>query len=95
MNRYIPACAPNQQLHCWLRNAVICGFVLTVLLPWHSTWLGFTPLWLLGMPLSAWWALHRFRLPVPRGLDFKHRRSGGQARRRSSPLIAKSHPHAA
>jgi hypothetical protein len=21
------------------------------------------PLWLLGMPLSAWWALHRFALP--------------------------------
>lgn len=35
----------------------------------HSAWLGWLPLWLLGMPLSALWALHRFPLPRLRPAD--------------------------
>jgi hypothetical protein len=84
MSRYVSTSASGPQLDRWLRNAVIAGFALSLLLPWRSAWLGFTPLWLLGMPLSAWWALHRFRLPA-RGLPAfaRRRRSGRQARRRN------------
>jgi hypothetical protein len=39
-------------------------------------------MWLVGMPLVAWWALLRFPLP---GLSWLRlaRRTGGQARRRT------------
>ena len=49
-----------------LRHAIAIGAVLVVLLPaarGFSDTFGWMPLWLLAMPLSAWWALHRFRLP--------------------------------
>lgn len=75
-----PAAAPDPRLERALRHAVCAGVVLTVLLPWRSEWLGFTPLWLLGMPLSAWWALHRFRLPARKRAGAVRRR-GVQARR--------------
>ena len=85
-----PAVAPDPRLERALRHAVCIGAVLTVLLPWRSDWLGFTPLWLLGMPLSAWWALHRFRLPARKRAGAVRRR-GVQARRWSGigakPLI--------
>lgn len=49
-----------------LRALVAIGAVLVLLLPaargMHAA-IGWLPLWLLGMPLAAWWALHRFRLP--------------------------------
>lgn len=91
MPRYVSIPTPDPQLDRWLRNAAIAGFALTVLLPWRSEWLGFTPLWLLGMPLSAWWALHRFRLPVRRvpASSARRRRPGRQARRHRKPLIAR------
>jgi hypothetical protein len=51
-----------------------------------SMWLGALPLWLIGMPLSSWWALHRFRLPrfQPTAMQVikPRRRSSAQARRR-------------
>jgi hypothetical protein len=58
----------------------------------HSAWLGWLPLWLLAMPLSAWWALHRFRLPRrdPDAIaSASRRRRGGraQARRRGQPAL--------
>jgi hypothetical protein len=37
-------------------------------------------LWLLAMPLVSWWALHRFRLPLP-----QHALPGARRRRRGSP----------
>ncbi|GAB2494915.1 membrane protein [Pseudoxanthomonas sangjuensis] len=87
---------PDPQLDRWLRNAVFAGLALSLLLPWRSEWLGFTPLWLLGMPLSAWWALHRFRLPVRQEpVPARRRRPGGQARRRRKPLAAKRFARAA
>ncbi|HEY5805455.1 MAG TPA: hypothetical protein VIT90_17390 [Lysobacter sp.] len=72
-----------------LRHAVAVGAALVLLLPaarGFSDTLGWMPLWLLAMPLSAWWALRRFRLPA-RGetVDVQprmRRRSGEQARRR-------------
>lgn len=51
-----------------LRRAVLTGLALVLLLPMargQIPWLGWAPLWLVGMPLAAWWALHRFRLPRP------------------------------
>ena len=85
-----------------LRQVLVLGAVLVLLVPaarGYNTWLGWMPLWLLGMPLSALWALHRFRLPrlaqaqamtaVPR------RRRGGQARRRALQRGSRRLPQAA
>lgn len=66
-----------------LRYAVAIGAVLVLLLPVargsHAA-IGWLPLWLLGMPLSAWWALHRF---------------SAQARRRPHPARRVDLPQAA
>lgn len=59
--------AVNPGLEEVLRAAVAVGAVLVLLWPGardsHAA-IGWLPLWLLGMPLAAWWAAHRFRLPV-------------------------------
>lgn len=77
-----------------LRQATVIGLALVVLLPaarGHSDWLGWMPMWLVGMPLSAWWAMHRFRLPVwPVSRDSvlrpsRRRRFRSQARRCARP----------
>lgn len=72
--------APNLTLERALRQLVLAGLVLSLLLPWRSDGFGFTPLWLVGMPLAAWWALHRFRLPAWPGKALPRRRRP-QARR--------------
>ncbi len=52
-----------------LRATVAVGSVLVLLWPGanesHAA-IGWLPLWLVGMPLSAWWAAHGFRLPGAR-----------------------------
>jgi len=77
-----------------LRQATCVGLALVVLLPaarGHSDWLGWMPLWLVGMPLAAWWAMHRFRLPGwPARPAYvlrptRRRRSRVQARRCARP----------
>lgn len=59
-----------------LRNAVVLGALLVLLLPaarGSSDWFGWLPLWLLGMPLAAWWSLRGW--PLPRvALRLPHRR---------------------
>lgn len=83
----------NPTLEGLLRHAIAIGAVLVVLLPaarGFSDTFGWLPLWLLAMPLSAWWALHRFRLPESaqsRGVMVasRRRRPGTQARRRAMP----------
>lgn len=74
-----------------LRHAVAIGAVLVLVLPaarGFSATFGWLPLWLLAMPLSAWWALHRFRLPSLRaeaaGRRDRRRRGRVQACRRLS-----------
>lgn len=68
---------------------------LAVVLAWpaargSSAWLGWLPLWLVGMPLAAWWAL--LRCPLPTLAAFRSlRRDHGQARRRSPTRTRKAH----
>ena len=84
----------DPDLELTLRTVLILGAVLVLALPaarGYSQWLGWLPLWLLGMPAMAWWALHRFRLPVGLVSRSRHtlaprRRQGAQARRRVMPV---------
>lgn len=82
------------QLDQWLRRSVVAGLALVMIFPLargQIPWLGLGPLWLVGMPLAAWWALHRFRLPWPRpsARPARHRRRlRAQARRRTLPASA-------
>ncbi|GGD32542.1 hypothetical protein [Pseudoxanthomonas indica] len=92
--------APLLPLDRWLRRMVVCGLLIVLLFPLgrgQIPWLGWAPLWLVGMPLAAWWALHRFRLPWPRRGAWtgrRRRRLGGQARRRA-PMPAHWASHGA
>jgi hypothetical protein len=89
----VPAADPR--LERGLRTLLSAGLVLVLLLPaarGYSDWLGWLPLWLVGMPAMAWWSLHRFRLPARPGtargsaLVPRRRRLGAQARRRKMPV---------
>ena len=84
------------QLERVLRSVVIAGLALVLLLPaarGQSDWLGWMPLWLVGMPMVAWWSLHRFRLPGRQSASrdaahcVRRRRAGAQARRRRMPAL--------
>lgn len=93
---------PDPRLECALRRIVLTGALLVLALPvarGHSLWFGALPLWLLGMPLASWWALHRFRLPqLPqpaRPIAYRRRRSGVQARRRPATQTGGRIAHAA
>jgi hypothetical protein len=97
-----PSAPPDPRLDRMMRRIVLLGALLVLALPiarGHSVWLGAGPLWLLGMPLVGWWALHRFALPrVPTlaRLDVHaRRRSGPQARRRRPSKARARVAHAA
>ncbi|TBV69945.1 hypothetical protein [Pseudoxanthomonas winnipegensis] len=87
----------DPRLELTLRTIALTGLALVVLLPaarGSTEALGWTPLWLAGLPLVAWWSLHRFRLPswpapAPPAIDAvpRRRRGGQQARRRRSMTI--------
>jgi len=94
MNRSEPSAADpiDPRITDVLRYAIAIGATLLLLVPaarGTSETFGWLPLWLLAMPLSAWWALHRFRLPAasaaPRAPAARRHRSGPQARRRPRP----------
>ena len=73
----------HRDLDVFLRQLVILGALAVLLVPaarGSSEWLGWLPLWLLGMPLAAWWSLRRFPLPTL-ALRLPRRRRA-QARRR-------------
>ncbi|ALN59881.1 hypothetical protein GLE_4540 [Lysobacter enzymogenes] len=65
--------------------------------------IGWLPLWLVGMPALAWWALNRFRLPAwgeaqePAAAQPARRRRRGsiQARRRNRPAAPRPLPRVA
>jgi hypothetical protein len=78
-----------------VRQLVLAGLALVLVWPAaraSSLWLGWLPLWLVGMPASAWWALHGFALPrLRRSVAVaagKRRRRGPQARRHGRPAAA-------
>lgn len=74
----------RDSLDATLRHAVILGTLAILLIPaarGSSEWFGWLPLWLVGMPLAAWWSLRGFPLPqVAMGMP---RRRRTQALRRS------------
>ena len=73
----------REDLDSALRQAVILGALAVLLIPaarGSSQWFGWLPLWLLGMPLAAWWSLRRF--PLPQVALRMPRRRRAQARRR-------------
>lgn len=76
----------DPRLSMLLRRAALAGLVAVLALPaarGYSAWLGWMPLWLLGMPLAALWALHGFRLPRRAAAAMlARRRRRPQARRR-------------
>ena len=91
--RPLAAPAADPRLERGLRTLMIAGLAVVLLLPaarGHSEWLGWMPLWLVGMPGMAWWSLHRFRLPSRSGTARgsastpRRRRVGAQARRRKT-----------
>lgn len=87
--RHPDAAEIDPRLDAALRYAIAIGAVLVLLLPaargMHAM-IGWLPLWLLAMPMTAWWALHRFALPVAAAAEqpsiARVRRPALQARRR-------------
>lgn len=67
-----------------VRQLALAGVALVLVWPaarGSSAWLGWLPMWLVGMPLMAWWTLLRFPLPRLSWLR-RARHTGGQADRR-------------
>ena len=65
-------------------QAVMAGTAAVVLLPFaqaDTASFGWLPLWLVGMPLAAWWSLRGF--PVPALAVRMPRRRRAQASRRT------------
>lgn len=95
----------DPRLESGLRRAVLIGALLVLAVPsarGHSLWFGALPLWLVGMPLASWWALHRFRLPqamtrTATGAGWRRRRAGRAQARRRVPAQRRRQgvPHAA
>ncbi|TKR31135.1 hypothetical protein FCE95_10195 [Luteimonas gilva] len=84
--RSVPVVDPR--LDAALRQIALIGLIAVLTIPaarGSSVWLGWMPLWLLAMPLTAWWALHRFRLPraAAAGQRRTRPRAHTQARRRT------------
>ena len=85
----------HRDLDSILRQAVMLGTLAVLLVPaarGSSELVGWWPLWLVGMPLAAWWSLRRF--PLPKLALRLPRRRRAQARRRqvrgaSTPRIAR------
>lgn len=80
---------PDPRVLRCVRQVALAGIALVLVWPalrGSNPWVGWLPLWLVGMPLSAWWALYRFRLPAAwRQRRLEARRRGPQARRTRRP----------
>ncbi len=66
-----------------VRQLALAGVALVLVWPaarGSSAWLGWLPMWLVGMPLVAWWARHTG--------GQADRRGGGAARRRRGATAA-------
>ena len=78
----------HRDLDSALRQVVILGTLAGLLIPaarGSSDRLGWLPLWLVGMPLAAWWSLRGF--PLPEVALRLPRRRRVQARRRSARRV--------
>ena len=86
----------HRDLDSALRQAVILGTLAVLLIPaarGNSEWLGWLPLWLVGMPLAAWWSLRGFPLPAATALRLPRRRHGqlhGQAVEHGGQLLQRN-----
>ena len=93
----------DHRLEAVLRYVIAIGVVLVLLLPgargMHAT-IGWLPLWLVAMPMTACWALRRFARPVagraerPAGARVRARMLA-QARRRAPARRREGLPRAA
>ena len=86
----------HQALDRLLRQLVIVGTMAVLLIPaarGSTELFGWVPLWLVGMPLAAWWSLRRF--PLPQVAVQLPRRRRVQALRRSRVRRAVKLPRAA
>lgn len=87
---------PDPRVLRCVRQATLAGIALVLVWPaarGHSAWLGWLPLWLLGMPAMAWWAVLRFPFPAAALLRRQAaRRRGPQARRRRRPVTRALRP---
>ncbi len=87
----------REQLDAVLRHAVILGTLAILFIPaarGGSEWFGWLPLWLVGMPLAAWWSLRGFPLPQM-AMARVPRRRRAQALRRGRGRRAMPLRHAA
>ena len=87
----------REQLDAVLRHAVILGTLAILFIPaarGGSEWFGWLPLWLVGMPLAAWWSLRGFPLPQM-AMARVPRRRRAQALRRGRSRRAMPPRHAA
>lgn len=88
-----PAIPPHPRVLRCVRQILFAGVALVVVWPaarGYSHWIGWLPLWLLGMPVAAWWSLYRFRLPAflrisRHARSLRQPRRGDQARRIRKP----------
>ncbi|MFC0156154.1 hypothetical protein ACFFJ4_21975 [Xanthomonas dyei] len=84
-----------------VRQIALAGLALVLVWPaarGYSEWIGWLPLWLVGMPMLAWWSLHRFALPTltrPGARRALSRRRGPQAQRRRAAARATTPARAA
>ena len=73
----------REDLDALLRQAVTLGTLAVLLIPaarGSSEWFGWLPLWLVGMPLAAWWSLRGFPVPAL-AVRMPHRRRAQASRR--------------
>ena len=88
----------REQLDAVLRHAVILGTLAILFIPaarGSTQWLGWLPLWLVGMPLAAWWSLRRFPLPtlalrLPRRRRVQARRRRGRVAVGAKPVARRA-----
>ncbi len=78
-----------RHLEALLRQLVVLGTLAVLLIPaarGSVLWIGWLPLWLVGMPLAAWWSLRRFPLPkVTLALPTRRRAQAQRRRLRRAP----------
>ena len=88
---------PDPRVLRCVRQAALAGVALVLVWPaarGHSEWVGWLPLWLVGMPLAAWWSLRGFPLPQM-AMARMPRRRRAQALRRGRSRRAMPLRHAA